>query len=120
MLSGREEQTRKVLISKIQSFYSLSLQHIIGFLGLLSVLFTGAGLAALVVRREFRAQYKFAGLFIISKSISATVIPTVLFSHPSRTHLDHRWCQHPSVLLGAGVQTEETDQESDGSLPSED
>ena len=39
----------------------------IGFLGFLSVLFTGAGLASLVVWREFRAEYKFVGLFIISK-----------------------------------------------------
>ena len=39
----------------------------IAFLAFLSLLFTVAGLAALVVWREFRAQYKFVGLFIISK-----------------------------------------------------
>ena len=44
-------------------------KHMIGFLALLSVLFTGAGLAALVAWREFRAQYKFFGLFIIGKFI---------------------------------------------------
>ena len=48
-----------------------SLQHMIGFLVFLSVLFTGAGCAGLVVCREFRAQYKFVGLFIISKFSAA-------------------------------------------------
>ena len=43
----------------------------IGFLVFLSVLFTGAGCAGLVVCREFRAQYKFVGLFVISKFSAA-------------------------------------------------
>ena len=45
----------------------------IAFLAFLSLLFTVAGLAALVVWREFRAQYKFVGLFIISKFIISDI-----------------------------------------------